>query len=236
MDRPLGSPLPGALAPLYGREHDLSQLLTLLRGGVRLLTLRGPGGIGKTALALHLAQALREPSESPQFDHVQVIDLSAVREPDRVIGLIAASLPDSGLRGEPERRIQDFAAGRRTLLILDNFEQLLPAAPGLGDLLAATTTLRLVVTSRAALRLHDEVEYPVEPLTLAHRVRDAASSAAVQLFVARLQALTPTFALGEANTSQVVRLCEVLEGVPLALELAAMRMLLACRPFEGALP
>ncbi|CAM4358052.1 ATP-binding protein [Deinococcus marmoris] len=216
-----GSP-PGALAPLYGREHDLRQLLKLLQDGVRLLTLRGPGGIGKTALVLHLAHAFRQQSV-PQFDHVQFIDLSAVREPGGVMGLIAASLPDRGLRGEPERCIHDFAARRRTLLILDNFEQLLPAAPGLGDLLARTDTLQMVVTSRAALRLHDEVEYPVEPLGLPQRVRDAASSAAVQLFVARVHALNPTFALSETNAFQVTRLCEVLEGVPLALELAAMR-------------
>ncbi|WP_309571843.1 AAA family ATPase, partial [Deinococcus sp.] len=157
MDRLPGSPLPAALTPLYGREHDLSRLLTLLRGGVRLLTLRGPGGIGKTALALHLAHALREPGQSPHFDHVQFIDLSAVDELDQVLGLIAASLPDRGLRGEPQRRIQDFAAGRRTLLLIDNFEQLLPAASVLADLLAAAPLLHLVVTSRAALRLHDEV-------------------------------------------------------------------------------
>ncbi|MFC4455115.1 ATP-binding protein [Deinococcus sonorensis] len=223
MDHLPRSPLPGVLVPLYGRERDLSQLLTLLHGGVRLLTLRGPGGIGKTALAVHLAKALRAPGEALSFDHVQFIDLSALREPEQVMGLIAASLPDSGLRGDPERRIRDFAADRRTVLILDNFEQLLPAAPNLGQLLDATPGLHLVVTSRTVLRLHDEVEYAVEPLALAHRVRDAISSAAVQLFVSRLQALTPAFALSEANAPQVVRLCEVLEGVPLALELAAMR-------------
>ena len=223
MDRPTGSPQPVVLAPMYGREHDLSRLLTLLRGGVRLLTLRGPGGIGKTTLALHLGQVLRDPDESLPFDHVQLIDLSAVRDPERVMGVIAASLPDSGLRGEPERQIQSFASQHRTLLILDNFEQLLPAAAGLAALLAATTTLTLVVTSRSALRLHDEVEYPVEPLGLAQRVRDAASSAAVQLFVARVRAVQPSFELTETTTPQVVRLCEVLEGVPLALELAAVR-------------
>ena len=223
MDRPTGSPQPVVLAPMYGREHDLSRLLTLLRGGVRLLTLRGPGGIGKTTLALHLGQVLRDPDESLPFDHVQLIDLSAVRDPERVMGVIAASLPDSGLRGEPERQIQNFASQHRTLLILDNFEQLLPAAAGLAALLAATTTLTLVVTSRSALRLHDEIEYPVEPLGLAQRVRDAASSPAVQLFVARVRAVQPSFELTETTTPQVVRLCEVLEGVPLALELAAVR-------------
>ncbi|GGL82892.1 hypothetical protein GCM10010840_20830 [Deinococcus aerolatus] len=213
---------PGALAPLYGREHDLRQLLKLLCNGMRLLTLRGPGGIGKTALALHLAYAFRQ-QNVPHLDHVQFIDLSAVRGPEQVMGLIAASLSDSGPRSTPQRQIQDFVARRRTLLILDNFEQLLPAAPGLGDLLARTDTLQLVVTSRAALRLHDETEYTVEPLALPHRVHDAASSAAVQLFVARVQALSPTFVLNEANAAQVTRLCELLEGVPLALELAAMR-------------
>ncbi len=143
-----GLPL-GALTPLYGREPDLRQVLKLLQSGVRLLTLRGPGGIGKTALALHLAHALKAPGQSPPLEHVQVIDLSAVREPEAVLGLIAASLPESDLRGTPERRLQDFVARCRTVLILDNFEQLLPAAPGLGDLLASTRTLQLVVTSRA---------------------------------------------------------------------------------------
>ncbi|GGO28712.1 ATP-binding protein [Deinococcus humi] len=222
MDRLPGSPLPGALAPLYGREHDLIQLLKLLHSGVRLLTLRGPGGIGKTALALHLAHALRQQSVS-QFDHLQFVDLSAVREPEQVLGLVAAALPDTGLRGTSERQIQDFAARHRTLLVLDNFEQLMPAAPGLVDLLASADSLQLVVTSRAALRLHDETEYPVEPLALPYRVHDAASSAAVQLFVARMQALTPSFTLNEANATQIMRLCRLLERVPLALELAVMR-------------
>ena len=220
MDRTSQSPLPAALAPMYGREHDLSRLLALLRGGTRLLTLRGPGGIGKTTLALHLAQVLRDPG----FDHVQLIDLSAVRDADGVLGIIAASLPEGGPSGDPQRRIQAFAFNRRVLLILDNFEQLLPAAPGLGDLLSATPTLQLLVTSRAALRLHDEVEYPVEPLALPHRAQNATSSAAVQLFVVRVQALMPSFSLNAGNAAQVVRLCEVLEGVPLALELAAVRM------------
>ena len=213
---------PGALAPLYGREPDLRELLKLIGGGMRLLTLRGPGGIGKTALALHLAHTLRQQG-APPFDHVQVVDLSSVGDSEQVLGQIAAALPDTGLRGTPERQIQDFAARHRTLLILDNFEQVLPAAPGLADLLAHTDTLQLVVTSRSALRLHDETEYPVGPLPLARGVREAASSAAVQMFVARLQALTPSFTLNEANAAQVMRLCTLLEGVPLALELAAMR-------------
>lgn len=222
MNRTSQSSVLTTLAPIYGREHDLSRLLTLLRGGTRLLTLRGPGGIGKTTLALHIAQALKEPGE-PKFDHVQLIDLSAVRDPNGVLGLIAASLPNSEPKGDPQRHIQTFASNRRTLLILDNFEQILPAASKIGDLISASPTLQLLVTSRAALRLHNEVEFPVEPLELAHRARDAASSAAVQLFVARVQSVQPTFELNATTTPQVARLCEALEGVPLALELAAVR-------------
>ncbi|UQN06478.1 LuxR C-terminal-related transcriptional regulator [Deinococcus sp. QL22] len=224
MDRLPGLPPTAALAPLYGREPDLRHLLALLHRGVRLLTLRGPGGIGKTALMLHLSHALQDQTKPALFDHVQFIDLSALRDPERVLGHIAAALPESGVTGTAAQRLQEFAARQRTLLLLDNFEQLLPAAAELADLLARAPLLHLVVTSRAILQLHDEVEYPVEPLALPHSVQGAASSAAVQLFVARVQALTPAFALNDENTWLVVRLCELLEGVPLALELAAVRM------------
>ncbi|UQN08300.1 LuxR C-terminal-related transcriptional regulator [Deinococcus sp. QL22] len=223
MDRLPGLPPTAALAPLYGRESDLRQLLTLLHRGVRLLTLRGPGGIGKTALMLHLAHALHDQTKLALFDHVQFIDLSALRDPERVLGHIAAALPESGFTGTAAQRLQEFAARQRTLLLLDNFEQLLPAAAELADLLTASPLLHLVVTSRAILQLHDEVEYPVEPLALPHSLRDAMSSPAVQLFVARVQALTPSFALNDGNAVQITQLCEVLEGVPLALELAAVR-------------
>jgi predicted ATPase/DNA-binding CsgD family transcriptional regulator len=219
MDRELTVPSAAGSGPLLGREHDLKQLQKLLRGGARLVTLRGPGGIGKTALARHLAHAVGR-----EYAHVQLVDLSPLRDPAKVVGGIAAALPRPAQPADPRRVIRDFAAQGRTLLILDNFEQLLPAAAQLGELLASTDTLQLVVTSRAALHLHDEHEYPVQPLALPERARHAASSPAVQLFVARVQAILPAFELTDHNTAQVITLCGVLEGVPLALELAAARL------------
>ncbi|BDP44198.1 hypothetical protein DAETH_41670 (plasmid) [Deinococcus aetherius] len=184
-----------------------------------MITLRGPGGIGKTALALHLAHAVRG-----EYDHVQVVDLTHLRDPAEVLGAVAATLPAHDRSLPPGRLILDFTGQHRTLLVLDNFEQLLPAASHLGDLLSETATLQLVVTSRSALHLHDEREYPVGPLALPERAQHAASSPAVQLFVARAQATSPAFELNALNTAQVIRLCGVLEGVPLALELAAARL------------
>lgn len=219
MDRHPAAPLAAGLGPLLGREHELSHLAQLLRDGTRLVTLRGPGGIGKTALALHLAHAVRS-----EYDHVQFIDLTTLRDPAQVPSAVAATLPAPAQPTEPRRLIRDFAAQRRTLLILDNFEQLLPAAAHLGELLLDTATLQLVVTSRSALRLHDEHEFPVQPLALPERALHAAASPAVRLFVARAQALLPAFELSGRNTREVMRLCELLEGVPLALELAAARL------------
>ncbi|UQN09362.1 hypothetical protein [Deinococcus sp. QL22] len=212
------TPRPAALAPLCGREHDLIQLVALLHGGVTLLTLRWPGGIGKTALAQHLARRLTD-----DYDHVQFIDLSAVRAADQVANLIVAALPAADHALEPGRLMREFTAGRRTVLVLDNFEQVLPAAALLGEWLASTEHLQLVVTSRVALNLHDEHDYLVRPLSLPLGTRDVLGSAAVQLFVARVQAVLPTFTLNARTTPQVMRLCELLEGVPLALELAAVR-------------
>lgn len=193
--------------------------MDLLHSGCWLVTLRGPGGIGKTALALHLAQWVQG-----MYDHVQFVDLSALRDPGEVLNFIALalSLPADG--ADPARLIREFASEKRTLLILDNFEQLLPAAVYLAELNSGEGSLQVVVTSRAALLLHDEHEHPVGPLTLPDTTLEAVSSPAVQLFVRRVQALRPSFQLGADNTAEVIRLCEILEGVPLALELAAARL------------
>lgn len=220
MNGQAANPLPAELSPLLGRERDLGELTRLLGEGTRLLTLRGPGGIGKTALALRLAHAVRG-----NYDHVLFVDLSALRAPGEVLSAIAAALPGvEAASRDPPALVREFAARHRLLLVLDNFEQLLPAARTLGELLARAPTLQLVVTSRAALHLHDEREYPVPPLPVPERVPEAASSPAVQLFVTRARALLPGFELTPATTPQVVRLCALLEGVPLALELAAARL------------
>ncbi|MEF2277601.1 LuxR C-terminal-related transcriptional regulator [Deinococcus sp. YIM 134068] len=219
MDRRLAAPLTAGIGPLLGRERDLVHLKGLLGNGVRLITLRGPGGIGKTALALHLAHAVRD-----TYDQVEFVDLTSLRDPAGVLGVIAGALPTPPRNSEGLRRIRDFAAQGTTLLVLDNFEQLLPAAGQLGELIATAETLQVVVTSRSALHLHDEHEYPVGPLALPQRARHAAASPAVQLFVTRVQASLPSFELSAGNRADVMRLCEVLEGVPLALELAAARL------------
>ena len=219
MNPQLGAPLPAGPGLLLGREHDLSRVTDLLHTGCWLITLRGPGGIGKTALALHLAQWVQG-----MYGHVQFVDLSALRDPGEVLNLIVAQLPLPSNEGDPGRRIREFAAETRTLLILDNFEHLLPAALHLAELKTGEGTLQIVVTSRAALRLHDEHEHPVGPLALPESALHAASSPAVQLFVRRVQAARPSFQLGADNTPDVIRLCELLEGVPLALELAASRL------------
>ena len=219
MNPQIALPLPAGPGLLLGREHDLSRVTELLHAGHWLVTLRGPGGIGKTALALHLAQWVQG-----MYGHVQFVDLSALRDPGEVLNVIAAQLPLLSHGADPGRLIREFAAQSRTLLILDNFEHLLPAAVRLAELKTGEGTLQIVVTSRAALRLHDEHEHPVGPLALPEGVIQAASSPAVQLFVRRAQASRPSFQLGEDTTLDVIRLCEILEGVPLALELAAARL------------
>jgi predicted ATPase/DNA-binding CsgD family transcriptional regulator len=219
MNRQGGALLPAGPGLLLGREDDLSRVTDLLHSGCWLVTLRGPGGIGKTALALHLAQWVQG-----LYDRVQFVDLSALRDPGEVLNFIALalSLPADG--AEPAQLIRDFACEKRTLLILDNFEQLLPAAVRLAELKSGEGTLQIVVTSRSALCLHDEHEHSVGPLALPETTREATSSSAVQLFVRRVKASRPSFRLGEDNTAEVIRVCEILEGVPLALELAAARL------------
>lgn len=215
----LAAALAAGDGPLLGRERDLEYLRDLLRGGARLITLRGPGGIGKTALARQLARTVWG-----AYDQVEFVDLTTLRDPDGVLGVIAGALPGVPRTLDPLGRIGDFAAQGKTLLVLDNFEHLLPAAAQLGELIGAAGPLQLVVTSRSALHLHDEHEYPVGPLGLPGRARHSASSPAVQLFVTRVRTLRPSFELRADNRADVIRLCEVLEGVPLALELAAARL------------
>ncbi|WP_027483236.1 LuxR C-terminal-related transcriptional regulator [Deinococcus pimensis] len=214
------STLPAEFSPLIGRERELHDLVRLLRGGTRLLTLRGPGGVGKTALALRLAHLLQA-----HFDHVQFVDLSALREPRQLLPVVAAALlPQERRPSDAEASVFEFITGRRVLLVLDNFEHLLPAATGVADLLTAAPTLQVVATSRASLRLHDEHEYPVEPLPVPDAVATAADNPAVLLFTTRARATHPDFTMTGDAAAQVTRLCVRLEGMPLALELAAARL------------
>ena len=214
------------LAPLVGRGWDVALVCGLLRAeNTRLVSLTGPGGVGKTRLALavaeHLAQELPEP--------VVLVDLTPLRDPKLVWQTVLAQL---GLREERDRALERLLQAlpeRRMLILLDNFEQVMPAARDIPALLAAAPELRLLVTSRSALGLRSEHVYPVSPLELPdlHHLPPLAELAeipAVALFVARAQAVSPTFELTGENAAAVAELCVHLDGLPLAIKLAAARM------------
>jgi predicted ATPase/DNA-binding SARP family transcriptional activator/Tfp pilus assembly protein PilF len=200
------SPLPTPPTPFVGRKHELDELAALLgREDVRLLTLTGTGGIGKTRLAL---EATRR-AAAHHADGAAFVPLAAIGDEALVGPAIAKAV---GLR--EDEPLAAALASRAQLLFLDSFEQLIGAAPLLGELLAAAPGLTMIVTSRATLRLAGEQEYPVQPL---------AEAPASTLFVQRAAAVSPEFALTDENAESIAAICSRLEGLPLAIELAAAR-------------
>jgi len=215
--------LPLALTILLGRDADVQTLRLWLADPIaRLITLTGPGGAGKTRLALELARA-----KASEGVRVLFVRLAAVRNSAFVAPAIAEALGvlDPTAVDLP-RRARLACDGTPTLLVLDNFEQVLDAAPLIADLLTSVAALRVLVTSRAPLRVRGEREYTVGPLALdadsdATSPADFARSPAVRLFVERVRDVQPGFRLTSANGTTVTAICRRLDGLPLALELAA---------------
>jgi predicted ATPase/class 3 adenylate cyclase len=219
--------LPSQPTSFVGREREVAEARALLER-TRALTLTGPGGTGKTRLALRVAAE----SADAFRDGVVFVALAALEDPSLVASTVAAAV---GVQEEAGRPIltglTERLAGMDVLLVLDNYEQLLPAAPLVGELLAAGPGVRILVTSRAPLRVAWEHEYEVRPLALPELAGRApvdleglAANEAVALFVERAQAIDPSFALSHENAVAVAEICATLDGLPLAIELAAARI------------
>lgn len=222
--RPHNLPVP--TTPLIGRDHELAAVCAALKtGATRLLTLTGPGGVGKTRLALAAATELR----ASFADGIFLVDLSAIRDPSLVLPTVAMAL---GVVENQQTTLEDglkaYLAAKHVLLFLDNLEQVLPAATALAALLSAAPRLTLLVTSRAALRLTGEHELSLAPLALPEAgasltAEQLTGYGAIALFLQRAQAVRPGLMVTSETLALVAEICQRLEGLPLAIELAAAR-------------
>jgi predicted ATPase len=217
--------LPVTSTSLFGRERDIVEVSNLLEEPeVRLVTLTGPGGVGKTRLAIAVGERLDD--RLPQG--TVFVPLAAITQPELVLPRIAAAVGATveGTRSPLDVLVEHFS-DVQTLLVLDNLEQVVGVAPELDQLLARCTGLQIVATSRTALRLRAEREYPVSPLTVPvisePSTEQLASMPAVRLFVDRAKAVRYDFALTDDNAPAVAEICRRLDGLPLAIELAAAR-------------
>ncbi|MGH2404584.1 MAG: tetratricopeptide repeat protein [bacterium] len=217
--------LPTQLTSFIGREREVAAARQLL-GTARLLTLTGPGGTGKTRLSLQLAADVAD-----QFPHgVYFVPLAPISDPALVASTVAQTLGLQESRGKsPVEGLQEYMRDKQLLLILDNFEQVVAAAPLLSELLKAGTGSKIVVTSRAVLRVYGEQEFPVPPLQLPDlkhlpTLASISQYEAVTLFIQRAIAVKPDFTVTNDNAPAVAEITARLDGLPLAIELAAARI------------
>jgi predicted ATPase/class 3 adenylate cyclase/Tfp pilus assembly protein PilF len=219
--------LPLQPTPFLGREHAVQQIVDLLhRPEVRFLTLTGPGGTGKTRLALQAAAEVLDDFT----DGVFFVALASLTDPELVLPSLATTLGIREEGGQPlGERLRDVLAAKQLLLVLDNMEHLADAAPAVGELLGTSPGLKVLVTSRMPLRLRAEREYAVPPLGLPRRKpppppEQLSQYEAVRLFIERAQAIKADFTIDNATAPAVAEICWRLDGLPLAIELAAARI------------
>jgi predicted ATPase/class 3 adenylate cyclase len=219
--------LPLQPTPLIGREKEVSEVCDLLGGEeTHLLTLTGPGGIGKTRVALQAAADLLEDFTDGAF----FVPLATLTEAELFFSAVAETLGVKETAEQPlDETLKDYLSERRLLLLLDNFEQVLEAAPSVTELLAGAPGLKVLATSRAPLGLYGEHEFPVPPLSMPDLKRPPLLERlthyeAVRLFLERAQAVKPDFKVTNESAPAVAEICVRLDGLPLAIELAAARI------------
>jgi DNA-binding CsgD family transcriptional regulator len=214
--------LPAQFASFVGREREMAEIWELLQT-TRLLTLSGPPGTGKTRLAVRLAEEVLDDYQHGVF----YVDLSPIRQPELVAATIATVLNIQEAAGQPiSAPLLSYLGNKELLLLLDNFEHVMKAAPLVLDMLSAAPRLKILVTSREALRLYGEQEYPVPPLALPNLDSEEPPSTLLQyesvaLFVQRARAVKPDFSVPDEDATAVAGICARLDGLPLAIELAA---------------